>query len=111
MTDSEKSKLVLIIKRMLDEIQDDIIELEELTKPVAPDNAIGRVSRMDAINNKAINDSALLEKKAVRQKLEKALERSGDKRFGDCLKCGNPISLGRLEFMPYTTRCIQCAGR
>ena len=28
-----------------------ITDLKELTQPIAPENAIGRVSRMDAINN------------------------------------------------------------
>jgi len=32
---------------------------QELTKPVAPDVAIGRISRMDAINNKSVAESAL----------------------------------------------------
>ena len=27
--------------------------------PIAPENAIGRVSRMDAINNKSVNEAAL----------------------------------------------------
>jgi len=30
-----------------------------LTKPISPESAIGSVSRMDAINNKSINESAL----------------------------------------------------
>ena len=41
----------------------DILKLADLTKPVSPDCAIGRVSRMDTINNKSINEAALQEKK------------------------------------------------
>jgi DnaK suppressor protein len=37
-----------------------IADLKQMTEPVAPDVAIGRISRMDAINKKAINDAALL---------------------------------------------------
>ena len=36
-----------------------IVEYRELTKPIPPENAIGRVSRMDAINNRSINEAAL----------------------------------------------------
>ena len=36
-------------------INERLIELKELTKPIEPDCAIGRISRMDAINNKSIN--------------------------------------------------------
>ena len=31
-----------------------ISKYTELSKPIAPENSIGRVSRMDAINNKSI---------------------------------------------------------
>ena len=32
-----------------------IERMEEMTQPIGPENAIGRVSRMDAINNKKCN--------------------------------------------------------
>lgn len=110
MKKNQRDRIIHIIQKQLEEIEPEIRDLEELTKPVAPDNAIGRVSRMDAINNKAINDSALREKKKLKQKLEKALDRSDTDSFGKCMKCGNDIPIGRLEYMPYTTRCVHCAG-
>ena len=54
MTDSEKKSLVEIIEQQIAAHREEITELIELTKPIAPDCAIGRVSRMDAINNKSI---------------------------------------------------------
>ena len=54
------------IKKIKEKIQskiaqtlDDIEDLKEITSPISPENAIGRISRMDAINNKTINDRAL----------------------------------------------------
>lgn len=111
MTESEKEKIIGIIHQQLEAIETEIGELKELTKPVSPDNAIGRLSRMDAINNKAINDSALREKRKLKQRLEKALERSEKKDFGICMKCGQEIAYGRLEYMPHTTRCVNCSGK
>ncbi len=110
MKEAEKQKLLKTIQQQLRSVEEEITELEELTKPVEPDKSLGRLSRMDAINNKAINDSALREKKKMKQKLEKALERSEQESFGRCLKCGDEIPFGRLEYMPYTTRCVKCAG-
>jgi DnaK suppressor protein len=49
------------------------------------------------------------EKKSLIQKLESALERADKDSFGKCLKCGKDIPFGRLEYMPYTTRCVNCA--
>lgn len=109
MTEAEKQKLLDTIHLQLGEVETEIEELEELTKPVEPDKAIGRLSRMDAINNKSINDSALREKKKLKQKLERAIDRSEKDSFGRCMKCGKEIPFGRLEYMPYTTRCVTCA--
>jgi len=109
MTEKETIEIKKIIKEQISSINDDIVELTELTKPISLDNSIGRLSRMDAINNKAINEKALRDKKQTLQKLNRALERYEDGKLGICLKCSQEIPFGRLKFMPYTTRCVNCA--
>ncbi|CAN5492802.1 hypothetical protein BH23BAC3_BH23BAC3_16000 [soil metagenome] len=111
MTEEEKKELKSLTDSLIKTIKEEITELTELTKPVSHDASIGRLSRMDAINNKAINEKALREKKSTLQKLVRAHERYKENKLGPCLKCGNEIPFGRLKIMPYTTRCIQCAGR
>jgi len=111
MTEAEKTKLKVIIASKISEISVELQELIELTKPIPLDAAIGRVSRMDAINNKTINESSLREKKKILTRLERILENSNSKAFGLCQKCGNEIPFGRLEYMPYTTRCVHCVGK
>ena len=110
MNASEKEQLKAIILQKISEIQEEIEELTELTKPIPLDAAIGRVSRMDAINNKTINEASLREKKKVLKRLERIYEYSETKEFGLCQKCGNEIPFGRLEYMPHTTRCVHCVG-
>lgn len=109
MTDQQKSDLETIIDEKIAETKDEIKHLKELTKPVAPDNAIGRLSRMDAINNKTINDAALRENNKKLKKLKRAKESISKDTFGLCKKCGEEIAFGRLKFMPWTTRCVKCA--
>jgi DnaK suppressor protein len=111
MTDEEKEELKAIINHQISSIREEISELTELTKPITLDNSIGRLSRMDAINNKTINEKALRDKKRILQKLERAAERFNENKAGRCLKCGEAIPFGRLKIMPYTTRCVKCAGR
>lgn len=108
MTEQEREKLNYIVIEKLESLKDEIIELQELTKPIPLDASIGRVSRMDAINNKTINEASLREKKNTFQKMEKTLDRINSEDFGVCLKCGEEIPFGRLEYMPYTTRCVNC---
>ena len=110
MTDQQKNCLISQIQIQIQECESQIEELEQLTQPIPLDASIGRVTRMDAINNKTINESSLRDKKKLQQRLAKALERSVTKEFGLCMKCGNEIPYGRLEYLPHTTRCVQCAS-
>jgi len=38
-----------------------------------------------------------------------ALVRIREGNYADCSKCGDPIAPGRLEALPYTNLCIDCA--
>ncbi|MCG8581101.1 MAG: hypothetical protein MI866_14370, partial [Bacteroidales bacterium] len=76
---------------------------------IAPDDAIGRVSRMDAINNKSVNDAALRQSEAKLGKLHEALERLNDDDFGICAQCHGPIQPGRIVLMPESRKCMKCA--
>lgn len=47
-------------------------------------------------------------RKALRL-VEKALERVDDDTFGVCTVCGSDIQPRRLNAIPYTPYCVQCA--
>lgn len=89
----------------------EIKEMEKMAQPITPENSIGRVSRMDAINNKSVVDAALRTKRAKLTKLKVALAKVDDENFGNCAFCKNPIQTLRLMFMPESTRCVRCASR
>ncbi len=91
--------------------QTDIASLKELTKPISPENAIGRVSRMDAINNKSVNEAALRNAINRLALLESALQRINKENFGLCIRCNNPIPIQRILLMPQSNRCVHCASR
>jgi DnaK suppressor protein len=99
------------IEEKIIKFKDDIIELIDLTKPISPDCAIGRISRMDAINNKSINEAALRIKKNQLKALEYAINHLDDTDFGKCIKCGREIPLGRIMLMPESKKCVTCASR
>jgi len=69
MTSIEKEQLISIINSKIESVKADIEELQELIKPIPLDASIGRISRMDAINNKTINEASLREKKKILQRL------------------------------------------
>lgn len=84
-------------------------EYKELTKPVAPDVAIGRISRMDAINNKSVNEAALRQAQHKLDQLNKVLENLGKPGFGLCRKCGTQIPVARILYRPESVCCVNCA--
>ena len=111
MTEAEKNQLRELIPQRIARVKTDIEELIELTKPIEPDCAIGRVSRMDAINNKSINDAGLIKKRLQLQGLEASMKSLDEKNFGKCLVCGNEIQMGRILVMPESRKCMACASR
>ena len=84
-------------------------EYRELTKPVEPENAIGRISRMDAIQNKSVTEAALRKNKEKLEKLEYALSKVDEEDFGICSNCKKPIPVGRLLIMPQSRTCVVCS--
>ena len=85
-----------------------IEELRVQVKPISPENAIGRISRMDAINNKSVAEASLRQNEDKLEKLERALYSVDKPGFGICVQCKKPIPLGRIMLMPHSTTCVQC---
>jgi DnaK suppressor protein len=84
-------------------------DYKELTKPVAPDVAIGRISRMDAINNKSVTEAALRQAEEKLLQLRHALSKIDSPEFGICAKCSKPIPPGRILIRPESIHCVNCA--
>ncbi len=98
-----------LIQQELLKLEADISALRELTKPISPENAIGRISRMDAINNKSINDASLRQAEERKKKLIIALDKIDQPDFGVCIRCKQPIPIGRIMLMPHAQKCVKCA--
>ena len=106
----EREKLKDHIKKKMESLKKDIKSYQTLTQPISPDNAIGRLTRMDAINSKSINEAALNKAKQTLSKMEGALTMINDPDFGLCRECEDPIPFARLMIVPESNLCVQCAG-
>lgn len=111
MTKADRDKLKEKIITETENLKVNIKALEIGSRPVRPDNAIGRLTRMEAINAKSINEANLNAAKVKMAKLERALNKLDDPDFGICAMCENPIPVGRIMLMPETTLCVRCADR
>lgn len=99
------------IETELERLGPEIESLKELTRPVSPDRAIGRLSRLEAINEKSINEASLRSAQALQQRLRAALPRLEHEDFGFCAQCDEPIPLARLLSLPDTRICVSCRER
>lgn len=105
----DKTEINRRIEQEIILIKKDISALKAMTKPISPENAIGRISRMDAINNKSVNEASLRQSENKLMQLEAALSKIDQSDFGICTGCQQPIPIGRLMLMPHARRCVKCA--
>ena len=111
MTPEEKEQLRQKLIKEIEKTKELIVNLEEQTQPISPDNAIGRLSRMEALNSKSVNEAALNDARVRLPGLESALAKIDNPDFGRCKKCKEPIPFGRLMYVPESSFCIKCARR
>ena len=110
MKPEEKEQVRERILAEIERIKEELPAMQNSAKPVSPDNAIGRLTRMEAIGAQSINEAALSATKTRLDQLEMAIVRiKEDEDFGICIECDEEIALKRLLFKPEVTRCITCA--
>jgi DnaK suppressor protein len=109
MTVEERNKLKETIERKIKTTEEAVSEYREMTHPIAPDVSIGRISRMDAINNKSVMEAALREAEAKLVRLRTSFENIDSQNFGICVKCHGEIPIKRLLIMPESDKCVKCS--
>lgn len=85
-----------------------IESVREAAKPVDLDEPIGRLSRMDAIQEQNMLQA---NRRAAQQRLahaEAALRRFEQAEYGECMECGEDVGFARLKARPETPFCIAC---
>ncbi|MDH3328888.1 MAG: TraR/DksA C4-type zinc finger protein [Desulfobulbaceae bacterium] len=101
-------------KKRLKERLEAIIATQEDRKkeeePVELDQArIGRLTRMDAMQQQAMSQAAARLTDLERQRIQSALDRMQSGDYGYCVICDEEIAEGRLRFDPSLLTCISCA--
>lgn len=105
----ERSQIEQFLKREIEKTLEIIEEYKEMVKPEAPDVAIGRVSRMDAINNRSVVEAALRQAESKLINLNRVFESLDHEDFGMCKRCHKEIPIQRVLIRPESLFCVQCA--
>jgi len=72
--------------------------------------AVGRVSRIDAIQQQKMAQAERRRAEVRLLQVRRALARIDDDTYGECLRCGDDIALGRLRARPEAPFCVACAS-
>jgi len=70
--------------------------------------AVGRLSRMDALQNQAMAKAQAARRAGDRRRVLAALERMDDGEYGYCTDCGEALAPARLRADPTLPRCLSC---
>ena len=108
----EKRNLIAYIKIKITELGAEWVRTDMASQPVELDQqSVGRVSRIDAIQQEQMALARSMQLKAQLQALRAALGRldAADSEFGYCTDCGLPIPLERLKINPIASSCVDCA--
>ena len=104
---------ILYFRKRLESLSKDITEALNASKDSANvvelDTAIGRLSRMDAMQNQQMALELRRRQENQLLRIKNALKRMDQGRYGLCGKCKEPIAEERLEGSPDVVMCVQCA--
>ena len=109
MNGKQARKFLIARREELEQLSQNSAEARET---VTLDQAsVGRLSRMDAIQQQAMAQATERQRSVEISRIENALKRLDEDEYGFCVECGEDISIKRLEIDPAATHCIKCAGR
>ena len=91
------------------DIEDDLNANKSASDVVELDTAIGRLSRMDAMQGQQMALELRRRQEQQLQRINNALKRMDQGRYGLCGKCKKPIAEERLELAPDVVMCVKCA--
>ncbi len=105
----------------IEELQRDLLSLQEElatllsissdgARPVDLDEPIGRLSRMDAMQQQSMLQANRRAAQMRQQQVEAALQRLRDGEYGECRECGEDIGFPRLKARPEAPLCLACQG-
>lgn len=111
MNENESARFRTLIETRLAQIEEENrLGAEGQSVVTLDQQAVGRLSRMDALQSQAMAKAGQARRDGEVKKLRAALARIDEGEFGYCEDCGGEIALKRLEFDPGAALCISCAS-
>jgi len=111
MNETELNQMRALITARLAEIDEqDSLGSDGQSVVTLDQQSVGRLSRMDALQNQAMAKAQQTRRDIERKRLAHALRAMDEGEYGYCEDCGEDIPLPRLQLDPGATRCVSCAS-
>ena len=111
MTRPDQEAFRKVLQELKDSIEAELAGGKDDRDRIRPDNAIGRLTRMEAIQAQQISAAGAARLRKRLQQIERAFKAIDDGLYGSCVQCGDDIPVGRLEIRPESRLCVTCAVR
>jgi len=108
LTDEQTEGLQDALRKLQAEIEGSLRSTREAAQPVDLDEPIGRLTRMDAIQQQKVTSANRRTNDIRLQQVKQALAAMRSGRYGVCRRCEDPIGFPRLEARPESPYCIDC---
>ena len=112
LTDAQRAELRADLSALRDAQRAVLADESGLAGTVDLDQSrMGRVSRIDAIQQQKMAQATLRRHQQRLERIEAAIERHDEdpEEYGPCLRCGEPIGYRRLKAFPDVVVCVGCS--
>lgn len=108
LTDAEQLELQTDLQTLRSDLEQLLENSQESSKVVDLEQPIGRLSRMDALQQQAMAKANRAGTERRLKLIESALATIRQGRYGECRRCEEPIGYPRLKVRPETPFCLAC---
>jgi DnaK suppressor protein len=109
LTNTQVESLHTQLRDLKDELTARLHSGADAARPVQLDqSAVGRLSRMDAMQSQAMAQAARRTLKIRLTQCDAALRAVEQDEYGTCRKCEEPVGIARLSARPEAPFCLEC---
>jgi DnaK suppressor protein len=108
LTGDQVERLRAALRKLQTDLEQLLRSTRESTQPVDLDEPIGRLTRMDAIQQQKVASANRRTHDIRLQQVKQALAAMERDRYGLCRRCEDPIGFLRLEARPESPYCLDC---
>ncbi|MBW2732041.1 MAG: TraR/DksA C4-type zinc finger protein [Deltaproteobacteria bacterium] len=111
LNETQLETLITTLKALKVELREQLSASAESAKPVDLDQPIGRLSRMDAMQQQHMAKAARRVQQGRLNRVNAALVVAARGDYGICQECEEPIGFARLKARPESAFCVVCQER